>query len=111
LRDRSVELEFAEERTSFHYHNCHREINVDHGINVLYSTADMSSGIEAEILKDRSVELEFAEERTSFHYHNCHREINVDHGINVDQHSKPRNKCKYSMCICTCFVALSVDLH
>ncbi len=26
-----------------------------------------------------------------------HRGINVDHGINVDQHSKPRNKCKYSI--------------
>jgi hypothetical protein len=24
-------------------------------------------------------------------------EINVDHGINVDQHSKSRNKCKYSI--------------
>jgi hypothetical protein len=23
--------------------------------------------------------------------------INVDHGINVDQHSKPRNKSKYSI--------------
>jgi hypothetical protein len=23
--------------------------------------------------------------------------INVDHGINADQHSKPRNKCKYSI--------------
>jgi hypothetical protein len=26
-----------------------------------------------------------------------HRRINVDHGINVDQHSKPRNKSKYSI--------------
>jgi hypothetical protein len=24
-----------------------------------------------------------------------HREINIDHGINVDQHSNPRNNCKY----------------
>jgi hypothetical protein len=24
-----------------------------------------------------------------------HRGINVDHGINVDQHLKPRYKCKY----------------
>jgi hypothetical protein len=24
-----------------------------------------------------------------------HRGINVDHGINVDQHSRPRNMCKY----------------
>jgi hypothetical protein len=27
---------------------------------------------------------------------NTHRGINVDHGTNIDQHSKPRNKCKYS---------------
>jgi hypothetical protein len=25
------------------------------------------------------------------------RRINVDHGINVDQHSKPRNMCRYSI--------------
>jgi hypothetical protein len=28
---------------------------------------------------------------------NSHKRINVDHGINVDQNSKPRNKCKYSI--------------
>jgi hypothetical protein len=26
-----------------------------------------------------------------------HRGINADHGINVDQHTKQRNMCKYSI--------------
>jgi hypothetical protein len=26
-----------------------------------------------------------------------HRGMNVEHWVNVDQHSKPRNKCKYSI--------------
>jgi hypothetical protein len=30
-------------------------------------------------------------------YSSPHRGINADHGINVDQHSKPRNKCKDSI--------------
>jgi hypothetical protein len=30
-------------------------------------------------------------------YSYFHRGINVDHGSNVDQHSKPRNKCKCSI--------------
>jgi hypothetical protein len=44
-----------------------------------------------------------------FIYSEFHRGINGDHGINGDEHSKPRKKCKYS--ICTCFVVLSVNLH
>jgi hypothetical protein len=30
-------------------------------------------------------------------YENSQRGINVDHGTNVDQHSRSRNKCKYSI--------------
>jgi hypothetical protein len=30
-------------------------------------------------------------------YIKSHRGINVDHRIDVDQHSKPRNKCKHSI--------------
>jgi hypothetical protein len=32
---------------------------------------------------------------SKYTYPNTHRGINVDHRVNVDQHLKPRNKCKY----------------